>query len=321
MREIRVAAAQFEPRDNDPAYNLHRIEALARQAVDDGAEIVSFHECCIQGYTWVQSLTHDELVCVAERVPDGSSTQSLIGIARKLGVVLMAGLFEVDDKRRVYNSYITVGPDGFITRFHKLHPFVNPHLTPGAGYRVMDLLGCRVGFLICYDNNLVENPRMTRMLGADIIFAPHVTGCLPSLMPGRGAVDRALWDNRVNDPARLRMEFNGPKGRAWLMKWLPARAYENGVYYVFTNPIGVDDDTIKPGLSMILDPCGDITAECHRLGDDVVTATLTPDKFEQASGQRYLNARRPELYDLMVKPQPSVTAPGWSLRTTKDAPK
>jgi len=66
-------------------------------------------------------------------------------------------------------------------------------------------------------------------------------------MPGRGKIDRRLWDNRERDPAALRLEFEGPKGRRWLMRWLPARAYENGLYYVFTNNVGVDHDTIKSG--------------------------------------------------------------------------
>ena len=131
---------------------------------------------------------------------------------------------------------------------------------------MIDLLGIKAGFLICYDNNLPENVRITTMLGAEVIFMPHVTGCLPSTMPGRGTVDRALWENRLRDPVRLRQEFEGPKGRGWLMRWLPARAWENGVYAVFSNPIGVDDDTIKPGLAMIFDPFGEVAGGEPRAG-------------------------------------------------------
>ncbi|MGE3777630.1 MAG: nitrilase family protein [Pirellulaceae bacterium] len=313
MREIRVGAAQFEHADGKPDVNLARVRALTRRAVEQGAEIVSFHECCLSGYSWVQPLSKDQLLAVAEPVPDGPSTQRLMGIAREFGAVLMAGLFEKDAEQRVFNCYVTVAPDGFVTRFRKLHTFVNPHLSPGAGYEVIDVLGCRIGFLICYDNNLPENVRMTAMLGADIIFMPHVTGCLPSVMPGRGTVDRRLWDNRQRDPVRLRQEFQGPKGRGWLMRWLPTRAYENGVYAVFTNPIGVDYDTIKPGLAMILDPFGEVLVESQALDDDVVVGLLTPEKIAQSSGQRYLKARRPELYGKLVEPQESVTLPGWRM--------
>jgi predicted amidohydrolase len=49
MRDIRIAAAQFEARDGDKEHDLGRIEALARRAVEQGAEIVSFHECSILG--------------------------------------------------------------------------------------------------------------------------------------------------------------------------------------------------------------------------------------------------------------------------------
>ena len=253
MRAIRVATAQFENRDNDRDFNFGRIEALTRNAVERGAEIVSFHECCIPAYTWVQPLTLDELRKVAEPVPDGPSVKRLIEVAREFSTVIMAGLFELE-KGKVYNCYVTVSPDGFVAKYRKLHAFVNPNLSSGDEYCVIDLLGCRIGFLICYDNNLPENVRITSMMGAEIIFMPHVTCGLPSTMPGRGVIDRKLWENRHADPVRLRQEFRGPKGREWLMRWLPARTWENGVYGVFSNPIGWDYDTVKPGLAMILDP-------------------------------------------------------------------
>jgi predicted amidohydrolase len=317
MRDIRVAAAQFEHRNDDKAYNLSRVRALTRRAVEQGAEIVSFHECCLSGYTFLQHLGRAELAGVAERIPDGPSVRALIDIAREFGVVVMAGLVEGDAAGRFYNGYVAVGPDGYLGGHRKLHTFISPHFTPGDGFHVADVRGVKVGFLTCYDNNLPENVRITTLMGAEVIVMPHVTGCLPSVMPGRGTVDPALWDNRHRDPARLRMEFQGPKGRGWLMRWLPARAWENGIYAVFSNPIGRDDDTIKPGLAMILDPFGEVLAESQALDDDVVVALLTAEKIEQSSGRRYLRARRPELYGKLVEPPPPgqepVTRPGWEM--------
>lgn len=317
MKDLRVATAQFEHRDNDRAYNLGRIRDLTRRAVEQGAQIVSFHEVCIPGYTWMQKLTPRQMIDAAEPVPDGPSVRELIRIAGEFKTIVMAGLTERDAQDRVYNTYVAVAPDGFITKYRKLHTFVNPYLTPGDSYNVIDLLGWKIGFLICYDNNLVENPRMTAMLGAQVIMAPHVTACLPSPLPGRGTVDRKLWDNRHRDPHRLRLEFEGPKGRAWLMKWLPTRAYENGVYYVFSNPIGWDYDTVKPGLAMVIDPYGDVIAESRALEDDVVVALLTPEKLENTPGMRYRRARRPALYSKLVEPQESVTLPGWTMAHQK----
>ena len=319
MRDIRVATAQFENKDNDPEYNLGRIRELTRRAVDHGAEIVSFHECCIPGYTWLQPLSYEALVAASESVPSGPSVQQLTGIACEFQTIIMAGLLETDAEGKVYNCYVTVGPEGFIAKYRKLHTFVNPHLSAGNEYKVIDLLGCRIGFLICYDNNLPENGRITAMLGAEIVFMPHVTCGLPSPMPGRGVIDRTLWENRRRDPVRLRLEFDGPKGRGWLMRWLPARCWENGYYGVFSNPIGWDYDTVKPGLSMILDPFGEVLAECRTLEDEVVVGLLTPDKLKQSSGRRYINARRPELYGKLVEPHVSVTSPGWELERRTDS--
>jgi hypothetical protein len=107
--------------------------------------------------------------------------------------------------------------------------------------------------------------------------------CTPSSRPGAGFVDPELWENRESDPTSLRLEFNGMKGRDWLMKWLPARAYDNGIYVVFSNPIGMDDDQLKNGCSMIIDPFGDILNECQNFEDSFVSSVLTK---ETAIGRR-----------------------------------
>ena len=315
MRDIRIAAAQFENRNGDKAYNLQRIRELSKQAVEQGAEIVSFHECCIPAYTFVQPFSMEELTSLAESVPDGPSTQELMQISQEVGVPILAGLLEVD-QGQVYNTYICVDGTELVARYRKLHAFVNSHISSGDEYVVFDVRGCRCGILICYDNNIIENVRMTTMLGADIIFMPHVTCCLPSIMPGRGLVDPELWHNRDHDPVRLRQEFQGPKGKGWLMRWLPARAYDNGVYAIFTNPVGMDDQEVKPGLSMILDPYGEIIAECTKLGDDIAIALCTVDKIPNSSGRRYLRARRPDLYGKLVEApkEPPMTQPGWKLK-------
>jgi predicted amidohydrolase len=73
------------------------------------------------------------------------------------------------------------------------------------------------------------------------------------------------------------------------------------VYAVFSNAIGMDDDQLKNGLSMILDPYGDIVAECRSLDDDIVIAEITPDKLTKAGGYRYRKARRPALYKGIIE--------------------
>ena len=213
---------------------------------------------------------------------------------------------------KIFNSYICVYQGKLLAKYRKLHPFISPYLSPGNEYVTFDLLGWKCGILICYDNNVIENVRATALLGADIIFAPHVTCCTPSAMPGRGYIDDALWQNRYIDPVPLRMEFDGPKGRGWLMRWLPARAYDNGVYYIYTNPVGYDGEHLKNGNSMILDPYGEILTEIKSFDDDIAIATITEEKLKLAGGYRYRNARRPELYrDILSRENRSETTPVW----------
>ncbi len=317
MRDIKIAAAQFEARDADKDYNFTRIEALARRAVEQGAEIVSFHECCITGYTFLEDLSRGQIEQLAEPVPDGPSTQRLIELAGRLGVPLLAGLVERQGQK-LYNTYVAVAPrQGFVAKHRKLHAFVSEHLSWGDEMAVFELGGVRCSILICYDNNLVENPRIVALKGAEVVFAPHVTCGLPSPMPGRGKIDKKLWDNRRRDPVPLRLEFDGPKGRQWLMRWLPTRAYENGLYYVYTNPVGVDHDTIKTGGAMVVDPFGEIIAESRALDDDVVVGLCIAEKLELSSGRRYIKARRPDLYAKLAEPLPEgqrpEVKPGWRM--------
>ena len=293
---LRISTAQFENKSGDKSYNLSVIDRLSKQAAEQGSDAIAFHECSITGYSFARHLTKTEMVDLAETIPEGPSTIRLIEIAKKNNIAILAGLFEKDKYDNLFKGYVCVDGNGLRAKFRKLHPFINPHLTPGDQYCIFDLKGWKCGILICYDNNVIENVRATRLLGAEVIFMPHVTMCTPSTRPGAGFVDPALWKNREHDPTSLRLEFDGMKGRGWLMKWLPARSYDNAIYSVFSNPIGMDDDQLKNGCSMIIDPFGDILTECRALGDEIATATLTSEKLTQAGGYRYIKARRPELY-------------------------
>lgn len=296
MEKIKISSAQFEHKSGDKAYNLSVINKLAQEAAAAGSNVITFHECSITGYTFARNLTKAQMLELAEFIPDGDSILKLTEIAKQHHIVVLAGLFEKDENDDIFKAYVCVDKNGLVAKHRKLHPFINPHIRPGNSYCVFEILGWKCGILICYDNNVVENVRATTLLGANIIFMPHVTMCTPSTRPGAGFIDPKLWENRETDPTSLRLEFDGMKGRQWLMKWLPARAYDNAIYAVFSNPIGMDDDQLKNGCSMILDPFGDILAECRSFDDSFVTATITPEKLVQAGGHRYINARRPELY-------------------------
>jgi predicted amidohydrolase len=302
MDNLKISTAQFENRSGDKEYNLSVIETLSEKAASKGSHVIAFHECSITGYTFARKLTKEQMLDIAEIIPEGKSIQKLQQIAGKFDIIILAGLFEKDENNNLFKAYVCVDKKGLVAKYRKLHPFINPNLTPGNEYCVFEIHGWKCGILICYDNNIIENVRATKLLGADIIFMPHVTMCTPSTRPGAGFVDPKLWENREADPTSLRLEFDGMKGRDWLMKWLPSRAYDNGAYIVFSNPIGMDDNQLKNGCSMIVDPFGDVIAECRSFDNSFETALITPEKLIQAGGYRYINARRPELYkDILGK--------------------
>ncbi|ASK29188.1 nitrilase [Chryseobacterium sp. T16E-39] len=296
MNNLKIATAQFENKSGDKAYNLSVIEKLSKEAAAKGSHIIAFHECSITGYTFARKLNREQMLEIAEIIPDGKSIQRLQKIASENNITILAGLFEKDEHDNLFKAYVCVDKNGLVAKYRKLHPFINPHLRPGEQYCIFEIHGWKFGILICYDNNIIENVRATKLLGAEVIFMPHVTMCTPSSRPGAGFVDPILWENRETDPTSLRLEFDGMKGRDWLMKWLPSRAYDNGIYVVFSNPIGMDDDQLKNGCSMVIDPFGDVLSECRSFEDSFVTATIHPEKLTQAGGSRYVKARRPELY-------------------------
>ncbi len=312
MENIKISTAQFESHSGDKGYNMAIIERLAAEAAADGSNVIAFHECSIAGYTFAKNLNKKELLSLAEFVPEGESVANLTEIAADYNIAILAGLFEKDREGELYLAHICVTHEGVIAKHRKLHPYINPVILAGNSYTVFDLYGWRCGILICYDNNVIENVRATKLMGADIIFMPHVTMCTPSSRPGSGYVDKKLWERREVNPAALRQEFDGPKGREWLMKWLPARAQDNGIYAVFSNTIGIDGDHLKNGCSMIIDPYGDIIAECRKLGDDLSSAIIIPEKLKTSGGYRYTNARRPELYkDIITQEHTPLQKVAW----------
>ena len=86
------------------------------------------------------------------------------------------------------------------------------------------------------------------------------------------------------------------------MRWLPSRAHDNGLFLVFSNGVGVDDDEIRTGNAMVLDPYGRVLAETWKAGDDMVVADLDASLLERATGRLWMQARRPDLYGELCVP-------------------
>lgn len=304
-REVRAAAVQFQHAPGDRDHNLNRVRQLTAAAAARGARLIAFPEMCLTGYWHVRHLGRDGVESLAEPVPVGPACRALCQLAADHDAVVGAGLIERAADGRLYNCYAVARPDGEVFAHRKLHCFVSEHLSSGDRYTAFDApsLGCRLGVLICYDNNLVENARAMALEGVDVLLAPHQTGGCRSVSPRTmGAVPRLLWDARHERPEAIEAQFRGPKGRGWIAKWLPSRAYDNGYFIVFSNGVGPDDDEVRTGNAMLLDPYGEILAETWKAADDVVVADLDPHLLDRCPGRRRLASRRPELYGGLTRP-------------------
>jgi len=303
-RQLRVASVQFESLPADKEANFRKVEAFTAEAAAQGVRLIVFPEGCISGYWFVRNLTVPQLAALAEPIPAGPSTQRLVALARRHNLTVGAGWFEAGARGEFYNSYVVALPDGTVHCHRKLHAFEHDAMRSGSELTVFDLPGgFRAGVLICYDCNLIENVRMTALRGADILIAPHQTGAVRSRNPHlMGLIERHVWDHRHADPAAIQREFLGDKGRGWLMRWLPSRAHDNGLFLIFSNGVGVDDDEIRTGNAMILDPYGRVLAETSAAADAMVIAELDGGLLEQATGRLWLRARRPELYGPLAQP-------------------
>ncbi|MEF8796551.1 MAG: nitrilase family protein [Salinivenus sp.] len=304
MQDLRAAAVQFNHAPGDMSANWDTVHAFVERAAEQEVDLLSFPEMCLPGYWHLRDAPRADLAALSEPIPDGPSTQELLRLAEAHDMTIGAGLIEQAPDGALYNAFVVATPTGEAHVHRKLHCFLNEHLSSGDAFTVFDVpdLG-RVGVLTCWDNNLVENARITALKGAELLLAPHQTGGCDSRSPeAMGLIDPALWHNRHEDPEAIEAAFRGPKGRGWLMRWLPARAHDNGMFLVFSNGVGPDDGEVRTGNAMILDPYGRIIEETWKAADKMVVADLDADLLEMCTGQRWLRGRRPELYEALATP-------------------
>lgn len=304
---VRVASVQFQHRAGDKQYNMSRLDHFARRAAKEGAALVAMPEMCISGYWHVPTLDRPALDQLAEPLPGGPSALAVRALAVELGLGIGAGLLERATNGDLFNSYFMALPNGDVHVHRKLHAFEHDEIKSGDKYTVFNTpWGFKIGILICYDNNVLENARVTALMGADVLIAPHQTGGCNSPSPhAMGLIDVNIWRNRKQNPEAMEAEILGPKGREWLMGWLPSRARDNGMFVVFTNGVGEDNGEVRTGNTMIIDPYGRILEETCVADDEMVVADLDLGLLPMSQGRRWLNVRRPELYGILTQAQPA----------------
>lgn len=301
---LRIAAVQFEMAQNDKRRNLAVMGRFIDAAAAGGADLISFPELCTTGYHYLTQCSRAQLLRIAEPTDKGPTVRFMQARARRLGITILFGMLERDSLNRMFNTYVVVGPQGLVFQHRKVHAFENSAILQGDRLDVFRWKGWVMGCLICYDNNLPENNRVLALKGADVIFAPHQTGGFDIERCGMGRIPLALWKNRVTHPVPMRQAILGPKGREWILKWLPSRAYDNNVYTVFTNGVGIDGPEVRPGCTMILDPEGMVIAETTEAADAMIVATVRKSARQGTLAGSHVLARRPSLYGKLAEPMP-----------------
>jgi predicted amidohydrolase len=304
MVPTKAGVVQFQHFPGEKEQNLSILRDFVHQAADWQIDLLVFPEMCITGYWHVRNLSKDEIGGLAEPVPGGPSSEALRELAVENSITVCAGLIEAGDDGNYYNTYVAAMSDGSCAKHRKLHCFISEHMESGNTYTVFTTPeGSKIGILICYDNNIIENARITALKGAEILLAPHQTGGCNSASPrGMKLIDPKLWENRKNSPEAIEAEFRGPNGREWLLRWLPSRAHDNGFYLLFSNGVGIDDNEVRTGNAMIISPYGEILAETWKAENVLVTAGLDPGELPMCTGRRWIRSRRPDLYGAISMP-------------------
>jgi predicted amidohydrolase len=270
----RIACIQMEPNvgalDANVAKTLERLSA----AHDNGAKIAVLPELCNSGYVFE---SREEAFSLAEPVPDGPTTRAWMGAAADYGMIVVAGIAERAGKR-LFNSAVAIGPDGYIDTYRKNHLWAaeNLYFEPGDfGVPVWHTAYGRIAAAICYDGWFPEIIRMAAVQGADLL-------CIPT-----------NWVPMPEQPDNLPVMANILAMSA---------AHSNSLFIAAADRVGIERNQPFLGRSIIVGYTGwPIAGPASAVDEDIIYADID---LSDARRKRVLNEfnqplrdRRIDLYD------------------------
>lgn len=274
----------------DREENIRRSVEGVRDAAARGANLVVLQELHA-GLYFCQT---EETGCFdqAEAIP-GPSTETFGVLARELGVVIVASLFEKRAPGLYHNTAVVLEKDGTIAgRYRKMHIPDDPgyyekfYFTPGdLGFTPVDTSVGRLGVLVCWDQWYPEGARLMAMAGAELLIYPTAIG----------------WDPRdAEDEKKRQLD-------AW-MTIQRAHAVANGLPVVAVNRVGHEDDPAGgPGAdfwghSFVAGPQGELLALAPHQDEEVLTVDI--DRGRSEAVRRiwpFLRDRRIDAYQDLLK--------------------
>ena len=267
----------------DPNENLAKAEWKIREAAARGAQIVCLQELFRSQY-FCREENHD-MFALAEPIP-GPSTDALGKLARDLGVVIIAPLFERRAAGVYHNTAAIIGTGGqIIGIYRKMHIPDDPlyfekfYFTPGdLGFLNFDTPFGRIGTLVCWDQWYPEGARLSSLAGANILFYPTAIGWHPSEKAQHGAAQLDAWKTIQR-----------------------AHAIANGIYVAAVNRVGFEGPRHKGiefwGSSFVADPFGQVIAEAPLDQEEILVAECDPARMEEVRRNwPFLRDRRIDAY-------------------------
>src|SRR6185369_2078822 len=228
---------------------------------------------------------HDNFA-LAEPVP-GPTTAAMGALARELGIVIVASIFERRAAGVYHNTAAVLGADGaLVGTYRKMHIPDDPlyyekfYFTPGdLGFRAFPTAVGKVGTLVCWDQWYPEAARLTALQGAEILFYPTAIGWHPSEKAAHGVAQHAAWETVQR-----------------------GHAIANGVFVVVPNRVGrerpVGGDGIEFwGRSFVVDPAGRVIARASADREQVLVVACDLGEVETARTHwPFLRDRRVDAY-------------------------
>ena len=272
----------------DSNENLAKTEQRIREAAAQGAQIVCTQELFRSRY-FCREENRDNFA-LAEPIP-GPSTESLGALAKELGIVIVASLFERRAAGLYHNTAAILGTDGkLLGMYRKMHIPDDPlyyekfYFTPGdLGFVNFDTPFGRIGVLICWDQWYPEAARLAALAGANVLFYPTAIGWHPGEKAEFGAAQLDAWTTIQR-----------------------SHAIANGVYVAAANRVGFEGpptaNTNDTGLefwgsSFICDPFGQVIAKASTDKEEVLIAECDPAKVDETRRHwPFLRDRRIDAY-------------------------
>lgn len=267
---MKVAAVQMTS-TQDLADNLGRACRHVEEAAGrHGAELVVLPEFFNTLYF---AQYQDKAYHALAEPEDGRTLTTMRELARRLGVAVIATIYELAGPGLYFDTAFHIDPAGEIRfRYRKTHPAAVLSLEKlyfryGARFDTYAMGDWRVGIGICYDMAFPETARCLAVNGAELLIAPYATS-----------------------------------RTAMFQEVLRTRAFENGCCLIAANKVGREGAWTFGGQSLIADPKGAVLASADTAAETVIAATLSREAVVQARIDfPSRRDRRPELYGAITR--------------------